>query len=116
MRKLLVAGTATLLTLAIAAMPASAKKHSPDEFDSVAALDCGHGPAMRVGSGLDTASPFVDLKTGKQYLPVEWRVRIGDMAFEEVIPNEYKGHRVVCRYDDGTATGTVTVVKRNGKK
>jgi hypothetical protein len=115
MRKLFVAGMATLLSLTIAAAPASAKKLSADDFESVATIDCGHKP-MRVGSGLDTASPFVDLKTGKQYLPVEWHVRVGDATFDEVIPNDYKGHRSVCSYDDGVATGTVTVVKLNSNK
>jgi hypothetical protein len=115
MRKPLVAGMAALLFLMIAAAPASAKKHPPDAFDSVATIDCGHGP-MRVGSGLDTASPFVDLKTGKRYLPVEWHVAFGDTSFDEVIPNRYKGRRLVCSYDDGFATGTVTVVKENSNK
>ena len=116
MRKLLVAGMATLLSLAIMAAPASAKKYSADDFDYVATIDCGPGPAMVVGAGVETSSPFVDLKTGRTFLPVEWHVTFEGGSFDEVIENSYKGRRMVCSYDDGFATGEVTVVKANGKK
>jgi hypothetical protein len=109
MRKLLVAGMAALLSLAIVAAPASAKRHSAEEFDYVATIDCGFGPWV-VGSGVDTASPFVELNTGVELHPVEWSLQIGDATYEERIPNRYRGIRLTCSYDDGFATGKVRVV------
>jgi hypothetical protein len=113
MRKLLAAGMAALLCLALAAAPASAKKHAAGEFSYVATIDCGHGP-MVVGSGDDTSNPFVVLKTGKRFQPVEWHVTYPGGAVDEIIPDAPRGHRMVCGYDDGFATGTVTVVKDRG--
>jgi hypothetical protein len=116
MRKLFTVGMAAVLCLAIAASPAAAKKHSAADFPFIATLDCGHGGPMVVGAGVDTADPFVDLKTGKNYLPLEWHVRIGDMAFDEIIERSVKGHPMTCSYDDGEAVGEVVVVKATGKK
>ena len=110
MPKLVPAVMAALLCLALAAAPASAKKHSPDEFDFIATLDCGHGP-MTIGSGVDTASPFVDLETGRIFQPVEWHVTTPGGPFDEIEPNQPKGKRQTCRYDDGVAVGNVIVVK-----
>jgi hypothetical protein len=110
MRKLFVAATAALLSLAIVAAPASAKpKYTAADFDYVATIDCGWGP-FTVGSGVDTASPFVELYTGIELLPVEWKLQIGEDTYHELIPNRYRGVRLTCSYDDGVATGKVKVV------
>jgi hypothetical protein len=113
-RKLPAVGMAALLCLLLAAAPASAKKrpdkHSADEFSYVATINCGRGP-MVVGSGDNTSDPFVVLRTGKRFLPVEWHVRWDGGGFDEVIPNTYRGRRMWCTYDDGFAKGWVLVVK-----
>src|SRR5215213_9814875 len=114
MRKLLTPGLSALLCMAVIAAPASAKKHSAAEFDYVATIDCGHGKPMVVGSGMDTAAPLVDLKTGRRFLPVEWHVAVGDSTYDEVITPAPAGRRTTCGYDDGEATGTVVVVKAAG--
>lgn len=114
MRKLFAAGMAALLCLALAAAPASAKKradkHSADEFSYVATINCGRGP-MVVGSGDNTADPFVVLRTGKRFYPVEWHVRWEGGGFDEVIADAPRGRRMWCTYDDGFAKGWVLVVK-----
>jgi hypothetical protein len=114
MRKLFAAGMAALLCLALAAAPASAKKrgdkHTADEFSYIATIDCGRGP-MVVGSGDNTSDPFVVLRTGKRFLPVEWHVRWEGGGFDEVIPDAPRGRRMWCTYDDGFAKGWVVVVK-----
>ena len=111
MRKTLTVGLSALLCMAILAAPASAKKHSASGFDYIATIDCDRGKPMVVGSGVDTASPFVDLKTGRRFLPVEWHLTIGSASYDEVITPSPAGRRIVCSYDDGWAKGTVTVVK-----
>jgi len=70
---------------------------------------------MVVGSGADTAAPLVDLKTGRQFLPVEWHLSIGTFAYDEVIAPSPAGRRMACSYDDGEAQGTVVVVKAGAK-
>ena|SRR5215213_6231556 len=111
MRNLITAGISALLCMALVAAPASAKKHSPAEFDYIATIDCGHGKPMVVGSGMDTAAPLVDLKTGRRFLPVEWHLAVGTSAYDEVITPAPAGRRMTCGYDDGEAKGTVVVVK-----
>jgi hypothetical protein len=114
MRNLITAGISALLCMALVAAPASAKKHSAAEFDYIATIDCGHGKPMVVGSGMDTAEPLVDLKTGRRFLPAEWHLAIGTFAYDEVISPAPAGRRMACSYDDGEATGTVVVVKAAG--
>ena len=72
-------------------------------------LDCGSG-VIEVGSGADLWSPFVDLATGRQYKPIAWNVSGEGFAVVET-RSEPKKDSVVCSYDDGVATGTVTVKK-----
>jgi hypothetical protein len=110
MLKLPAAGMATLVSLTLLAAPAVAKKPDPSTFSYVATIDCGKGP-FQIGSGDDVWSPFVDLHNGKTYQPVEWHVKAGDSRFDLVNPDPEKGKRSVCTYDDGVATGTVTLVK-----
>ena len=121
MRKMLATGLAAVACLAIGAAPAAAKKkerppkHTADEFSYVATLDCGPGP-MVVGSGDNTSDPFVDLHSGKVYLPLEWHVTWDGGGFDEILPSPRKGGRAMtCSYDDGFATGTVVVVKQQGR-
>ena len=111
MRKLLTAGLSALLCMAILAAPASAKKHSASDFDYIATIDCGHGQPMVVGSGMDTAAPLIDLKTGRRFLPVEWHLTFDGSSYDEVVTTSAEGRRMACAYDDGYATGTLIVVK-----
>ena len=115
MRKLLTSGLSALLCLAVIAAPASAKKHSASTYDYIATIDCGHGKPMVVGSGMDTAAPLVDLKTGRQFLPVEWHLAVGTFSYDEVISPAPAGRRIACDYDDGEAKGTVVVVRATGR-
>src|SRR2546430_16835287 len=115
MLKLPAAGMAAIVSLTLFAGPASAKKPDPSTFSYVATVDCGKGP-FKIGSGDDVWSPFVDLKNGKAYQPVEWHVKAGDSSFDLVNPDAPKGKRDVCGYDDGVATGTVTLVKLRGSQ
>jgi hypothetical protein len=122
MRKLLVFGVAVLASLAIGAAPAAARKHdqppkhTADEFSYVATLNCGQGP-MVVGSGDNTADPFVELQTGQRYFPLMWHVKWDGGGFHEVLPNPQRGgRRMLCSYDDGFATGVVIVVKERGPR
>jgi hypothetical protein len=112
MRKLITAATAAILTVGIAAAPASAKKVDAAGFSYIATIDCGSGN-ITVGSSDDMYAPLVDLKTGKSYLPIAWHVRFGDQEIVDSNGVVSKKARD-CSYDDGFATGTVTVIK--GKK
>lgn len=111
MSKLLTAGMATLCCLAVLAAPASAKKHAASEYDYIATIACGHGKSMTVGSGVDTTSPLVDLKTGRKLLPAEWHIAYDGGTYDEVVSPAPVGRRITCRYDDGFATGIVIVVR-----
>ena len=115
MLKLSTAASAALVCLMLFAGPAAAKKPDPASFSYVATINCGKGP-VQIGSGDDFWSPFVELHTGKSYEPVEWHVKAGSTSFDLVNPAPPKGKRTVCGYDDGTATGTVTLVKLHGPK
>jgi hypothetical protein len=112
MLKQFTAGMATTCCLAlVAAAPASARaKPDASQFSYLATIDCGKG-SIEIGSGDDVWSPFVELRSGKRYEPVEWHVAAGDMRFDLVSSDVPKGKRTVCSYDDGMATGTVTLVK-----
>ena len=103
-RKLATIGTAALVALTLAA-PASAK----GSFDYYAQIDCGSG-LMEVGSGSDLWSTLVDLETGRKYKPIAWNVSGEGFSVVETRA-EPKKHSAVCSYDDGVATGTVTVKK-----
>jgi len=112
MLKQFTAGMATLCCMAlVAAAPASARaKVDASQFSYVATIDCGKG-SMVIGSGDDVWSPFVEIPGGKRLQPVEWHVAAGDTRFDLVSSDPPKGKRTVCSYDDGVATGTVTLVK-----
>ncbi len=116
MRKLLMAGMATLLCMAIGAAPAAAKHHKPPKppkpaYTYTAVIDCGYGN-VTVGSYDDLWADLEDLKSPRRYQPVEWEVFIPGRAdpIHEVKPGRHK-KTVDCSYDDGFATGTVTVKK-----
>jgi hypothetical protein len=110
LRKIATLGTAAVVALMLLAAPASAKKPpSADAFSYIAQIDCGSGP-VQVGSTDDLWAPLVDLRTGKKYKPIAWEVS-GEGFSVDVAIAEPKKHSVACSYDDGVATGTVTVKK-----
>jgi hypothetical protein len=101
---------AALAALALVAAPASAKKPPrAEQFSYVAQIDCGDG-AREVGSSDDLWAPLVDLQTGKKYTPIAWKVSGEGFSVDETNGKPNK-HSVTCAYDDGTATGTVTLKK-----
>src|SRR5688500_10359871 len=104
-RKLATLGTAALVALTLAA-PASAKQPPHHDFSRVATIDCGEGP-VKVGSTNALWAPLVDLRTGETYKPVAWKVSGEGFAVDVSKKNARDG--VDCSYDDGEATGTVTV-------
>jgi hypothetical protein len=104
-RRLVAAGTVAL-ALGLFVSPASAKP----AYTYYATIDCGSGP-VEVGSWDDLWAPLVDLKTGRKFKPVAWHVAVGDTVIDETKKGEPKKHAVDCSYDDGVATGTVTVKK-----
>ena len=102
-RKLATLGTAAVVALILAA-PASAKQAPRHEFNRVATIDCGDGP-VKVGSTNALWAPLVDLRTGEKHKPVAWNV-----SGEGFAVDVSKGSgKLVCSYDDGEATGTVTL-------
>jgi hypothetical protein len=109
LRWILAHGTAAVVALSLIAAPASASQPPKRAFDYTATIDCGSGP-MQVGSGTDLWSTLVDLDTGRKYKPIAWNVSGDGFAVAET-KSEPKKHSVVCDYDDGVATGTVTVKK-----
>jgi hypothetical protein len=110
LRTLATAGTAAVLALTLLAGPASAKK-APDAaaFSYIATIDCGDGP-LQVGSTDDMWAPLVDLRTGKKYTPIAWKVSGEGFSVDEAVAKPKK-HSADCSYDDGVASGTVTVKK-----
>ena len=102
-RRIATLGMAALVALSLAAAPASAKK-KPDSgsFSYVAQIDCGDGP-REVGSS-------DDLETGTKYRPIAWNVSGEGFAVNESNGKANK-HAATCAYDDGVATGTVTLKK-----
>jgi hypothetical protein len=109
-RKIATLGTAAVVALVLSAAPASAKKPvNADTFSYIAQIDCGSGP-LQVGSTDDLWAPLVDLSTGRKYTPIAWKVSGEGFAVDIAIA-EAKKHSAVCSYDDGVATGTVTVKK-----
>lgn len=109
MRKLLAAGMAATALLGVAAGTAEATpgKHL---YTYVATIDCGSGP-MTVGSTDDLFAPLVDTASHRRYQPVSWDVVVGDRAIQMRADDKLYRHSVDCSYDDGVATGTVTVKK-----
>jgi hypothetical protein len=110
MRTLLAAGMTAAALLSTVAGPAAAKAPARDSFTYFATIDCGAHP-VEVGSGDDLWSNLVDLKTGKRYTPVAWHVSGDGFAVDEIRTVASNRHAVECDYDDGVATGTVTVKK-----
>ena len=96
-----------VVTLSLAAGPAAAKAPK-GSFAYYATIDCGSGP-VEVGSGKNLWSKFVDLDSGRKYKPVAWHVSGDGFAVAETKKGASKKGAVDCSYDDGTATGTVTV-------
>ena len=105
-RKLATLGTTALVALTLAA-PASAKQPPRHDFQRVATIDCGDGP-RQVGSTNALWAPLVDLRTGEKHKPVAFSVS-GEGFAVDVSKKKDKQDAVVCSYDDGEATGTVTV-------
>ena len=99
-------GTAALVALAFA-VPASAKQPPRHDFARVATIDCGDGP-RKVGSTDALWAPLVDLRTGEKHKPVAWSVS-GEGFAVDVSKRNVKDDAVACSYEDGEATGTVTV-------
>jgi hypothetical protein len=105
-RKLATLGTAAVVALTLAA-PASAKQPPRHEFQRVATIDCGDGP-RQVGSTNALWAPLVDLRTGEKSKPVAFDVS-GEGFAVAVSKKNVKPDAEACAYDDGEATGTVTV-------
>ena len=102
--------TAALVALSLLAAPASAKKPPrAEQFSYVAQIDCGDG-VREVGSSDDLWAPLVDLETGTKYRPIAWKVSGEGFSVDETDGKPTK-HSVTCAYDDGVATGTVTLKK-----
>jgi hypothetical protein len=108
LRKIATFGTAAVVALALLAVPASAATPPKHQFSRTAVLDCGSGP-FRAGANDALWSPLVDLRTGQQYKPVAWTVS-GEGFAVAVSKNQTKDS-TDCSYDDGEASGTVTVRK-----
>jgi hypothetical protein len=106
-RRLATVAITAVTGLALAAGPAAAKKKG-DDFP--ADLDCGGG-VMHVVSGADLWSPFVDVETGKKYMPIAWHVSFPGGSVDEAKKGKPTKHAVECDYTDGIATGTVVVKK-----
>ena len=107
-RTLLAAGMAAAVVLALAAAPALAHKSPRAPYTYFATIDCGAGP-VQIGSYDDLWAPLVDLKSGFEYKPVAWDVVAGVHVIQELKHGTPSRRAVVCSYDDGFATGTVTV-------
>jgi hypothetical protein len=108
MRLPIAAMLAVALSLALAG-PATAKSQpDPADFSFLATIDCGRGP-IEVGSTDDLYAPLVNLRSGREYQPVAWSVKIGDFLFEDALPGASLRHTLKCSYDDGVAKGTVTI-------
>jgi hypothetical protein len=110
MRRLLAAGMAAAVVLALVAAPASAYKTPRAPYTYFATIDCGAG-AVEIGSYDDLWAPLVDLASGFDYKPVAWDVVAGVHVIHELKHGVTGRHAVACSYDDGFATGTVTVKK-----
>jgi predicted peroxiredoxin len=109
MRKLLAAGMAAMALLGVTAGTATAKPGKHD-FTYIATIDCGSGP-IEVGSTDDLFAPLVDLSSGRKYQPVAWDVVVDGRTIQVSDRKKLPKHSVDCSYDDGVATGTVTVKK-----
>ena len=109
MRKLFAAGMTAAALLGLTAGTASAKPGKHD-FTYVATIDCGSGP-IQVGSTDAQWAPLVDLASGRKYQPVAWDVFVDGREIQASKGPKLPKHSVDCSYDDGVATGTVTVKK-----
>ena len=109
-RRIATLGVTALVALSLLAAPASAKtKPRAESFSYVAQIDCGDGP-REVGSSDDFWAPLVDLETGEKLRPIAWKVSGENFSVDETNGKPTK-HSATCAYDDGVATGTVTVKK-----
>ena len=103
-------GTAALVALALLAGPASANNPTrADEVSVPAQIDCGGG-VHDVVSTEELFAPLVDVATGKKYRPIAWKVSGENFSVDETNGKPTK-HSETCAYDDGVATGTVTLKK-----
>jgi hypothetical protein len=93
---------------AVAASAAPAPPAAAGQSTYTAKLDCGSGPVV-VKSGKALFAPLVD-RQGHRYYPVAWNVTVHGKPMKARKPGRH-GATLRCRYDDGTATGTVTVKK-----
>ena len=109
-RRIATLGTTALVALSLLSAPASAKKPPrADGFSYLAQIDCGDGP-RQVGSSDDLWAPLVDLGTGAKYRPIAWNVSGEGFEVSETNGKPNK-NAATCAYDDGVATGTVTLKK-----
>lgn len=99
---------ATLAATALVALPAAA---TAKQYPWNATIDCGAGP-VKVGSGNDIWSPLVDIETGHKYRPVAWRLKAGDKVIRARKPGKRTHKTMKCSYEDQSASGTVTVLRR----
>ena len=100
---------AAALSLALAGPAAAHGRPDPADFSFLATIDCGKRP-IEVGSTDDLYAPLVDLRNGREYQPVAWKVMVGDFLFEDVMPGASLERTILCSYDDGVAEGTVRIL------
>jgi hypothetical protein len=110
---------AATLALAVVAAPAAAHakhKSKPEpKYTYTATIDCGSGPVV-VASTDEMFAPLLNRKTGKQYFPVKWNVKVGEHVIKQTKPGFHRGRTATCSYDDGQAVGTVTVLRAKRAK
>jgi hypothetical protein len=107
-RRIATLGTAAVMAFTLFTVPASATTPPKHEYARYAVIDCGSGP-ITVGSTNALWTTLTDVETGQKYKPVAFDVA-GEGFAVSVSKNQTKGSKV-CSYDDGEATGTVTVRK-----
>lgn len=100
--RLPITAVATLALALGTASPAAANS----DFD--ATIDCGSGP-VEVTSVPSLFAHLTDVAGDTKYKPVAWSVQVGETQVEAAKRTGAKKELVVCSYDDGVATGTVTV-------
>jgi hypothetical protein len=108
----LVAGAVSLAAATAAAVPAAADTgpQDPADFAYIATIDCGRGE-IQVGSGTRLFAPLVNMETGRRYHPIAWNVTAGEHTIRKTKPRTAGKPRYRCRYDDGQAKGTVTILR-----
>ncbi len=106
-RKIATLGTAAVVALTMSTASASATTPPQQTFPRVTEIDCGSGP-VKVGATNALWAPLVDLRTGAKLKPVAWKVS-GEGFSVDVAKTRVGEQVLACDYDDGEATGTVTV-------